>query len=193
MQPANPLTSQTAPTVRTKYDRMFERKNQGVLAPHYSALIHHDDMPTEDGDDDFLTLEKRDHSLNEVGLDGSSSSTPTLPTDLSKRKTKLGESKKAMLKTKGLGHKLLFTEDGTSREVYEMAKAEDLDKLASEEKREEYVRANREEMKRADEEDRREAREKKREKKRKRKEREREVSATLLGGLSALTGADSRF
>lgn len=176
--------------MRTKYDRMFERKNQGVLAPHYSALIHHEDPRTDDGDDDFLTLEKRDHTLDDIGISqpdsngGNTTNNLTLPSELSKRKTKLGESKKAMLKSKPLGHKLVFTEDGTSREVYEMAKDEDLSKVASEEKREEYLRLNKEGMRRADEEDRREAKEKKREKKRKRKDREREVSLREVFGES---------
>jgi ATP-dependent RNA helicase DDX10/DBP4 len=38
--------------VRTKYDRMFERRNQGVLAEHYTKLIEDDDDedPNEDED-----------------------------------------------------------------------------------------------------------------------------------------------
>lgn len=160
---------------------MFERKNQGVLAHHYSALINHDDL-AQDGDDDFLTLEKRDHTLNEIGL----SEAPTtlaaasLPEiNLSKRKTKMGESKKAMLKNKGLGHKVVFDDEGAAHEMYEMAKEDDISG-DMEGKREAYVKLNQQEMRIADEEDRRVAREKKQEKKRKRKDREREVGTEYL-------------
>lgn len=55
--------------VRTKYDRMFERQNQDVLAEHYTKLIQYDekDEPMskpsvgddDDGDNDFLSVKRR--------------------------------------------------------------------------------------------------------------------------------------
>ncbi|KAJ5423212.1 hypothetical protein N7491_008428 [Penicillium cf. griseofulvum] len=60
--------------VRTRYDRMFERRNQGVLAEHYSKLINDDgtmvatDAPNDAGaeiddeadeDADFLSVKRR--------------------------------------------------------------------------------------------------------------------------------------
>ena len=52
--------------VRTKYDRMFERRNQDVLAEHYSKLINDDgtiadSKNTEDADEDedFLSVKRR--------------------------------------------------------------------------------------------------------------------------------------
>ncbi|KAJ5560802.1 hypothetical protein N7535_008999 [Penicillium sp. DV-2018c] len=56
--------------VRTRYDRMFERRNQGVLAEHYSKLINDDGTmiatgaPKElddeaDEDADFLSVKRR--------------------------------------------------------------------------------------------------------------------------------------
>ncbi|KAL3471112.1 P-loop containing nucleoside triphosphate hydrolase protein [Aspergillus californicus] len=53
--------------VRTKYDRMFERRNQDVLADHYSKLINDDgtiaapSKTTEDADEDedFLSVKRR--------------------------------------------------------------------------------------------------------------------------------------
>lgn len=54
--------------VRTKYDRMFERRNQDVLADHYSKLINDDGTmvaqgtngATDDADeDDFLSVKRR--------------------------------------------------------------------------------------------------------------------------------------
>ena len=62
-----------AKTVRTKYDRMFERQNQDILASHYKTLVKDDDFdgvqaessadthePTTNGDeDDFLAIKRR--------------------------------------------------------------------------------------------------------------------------------------
>ena len=172
---------------------MFERKNQGVLAPHFSALVTHDGV-VQDGEDDdgFLTLKERDHTLEAVGLDGpaegddqqASGSTPALTSAemLSKRKLKMGESRKAMLKLKSSGHKVVFDEDGGAHEMYEMEGEDDFAKRGdAETQREEYLKVNREVMKEADVEDRRVAREKRQEKKRKRKDREREeVSRVAL-------------
>ncbi|KAF2761520.1 DEAD-domain-containing protein [Pseudovirgaria hyperparasitica] len=59
--------------VRTRYDRMFGRTNQDVLAPHYAKLIHEEDdmasgskgqtnvhgLEQPDSDDDFLNVKRR--------------------------------------------------------------------------------------------------------------------------------------
>lgn len=59
--------------VRTRYDRMFERRNQGVLAEHYSKLINDDGTMIDNGtkdvskdvddeadeDADFLSVKRR--------------------------------------------------------------------------------------------------------------------------------------
>lgn len=162
--------------VRTKYDRMFERKNQGVLAPHFSALVEHENVG--DDDDDFLTLKSRDHTLQEVGLADEVEPAGPSSTDLSKRKLKMGESRKAMLKLKSGGHKMVFDEDGGAHEMYEMEGEDEFAKRGdASEQREEYLKKNREVMQEADIEDRKVAREKRQEKKRKRKEREREAMA----------------
>jgi ATP-dependent RNA helicase DDX10/DBP4 len=57
------------PVVRTKYDRMFERRNQDVLANHYKKMIddkegaaiseHHHATADADEDNDFLTIKRR--------------------------------------------------------------------------------------------------------------------------------------
>ncbi|EGE01282.1 ATP-dependent RNA helicase DBP4 [Trichophyton equinum CBS 127.97] len=56
------------PEVRTKYDRMFERKNQDVLTEHYTKLIYDEEPGDKDGgkandatngDDDFLAVKRR--------------------------------------------------------------------------------------------------------------------------------------
>jgi len=69
--------------VRTKYDRMFERRNQDVLAEHYSKLINDDGTiaePTKgtddaDEDDDFLSVKRRFEAGDEdLDVGGSSDS-----------------------------------------------------------------------------------------------------------------------
>ncbi|KAJ7730205.1 hypothetical protein B0H14DRAFT_3899306 [Mycena olivaceomarginata] len=56
--------------VRTKYDRMFERKNQNVLSAHYSKLIEGDG--DDDDEEEFITLKRADHELDggEGGIRG---------------------------------------------------------------------------------------------------------------------------
>jgi ATP-dependent RNA helicase DDX10/DBP4 len=65
------------PTVRTKYDRMFERRNQDVLADHYKKMVASDDDEEQpnghadaDEDNGFLVVKRRfdagDAALGEV-------------------------------------------------------------------------------------------------------------------------------
>lgn len=186
--------SSSTPSVRTKYDRMFERKNQSVLAPHYNALVSHGaDDDDDDDEDDLLTLEKRDHSLDDVDADASATSAP--PVDLSKRKLKMGESRKQMLKLKGQGTKVTFDDDGQARSAYELQDLEAFEAAGgAQQQREAYVRAEAERMREADVVDRQVAREKRQEKKRKRKEREREAMEEEQqgeeghGGMAVLGG-----
>ena len=170
---------QVGGTVRTKYDRMFERKNQNVLSSHYSKLIEHESSSNdndESDDDEFITLKRADHDLPE-----SSKTLPPLDSsaDLSKRKLKLGKAKQAIAKN-GVAKKLVFDDDGKSHEIYEMA-----DPDAWYEAKGGLVGAKKEgqlfaqqeglKMRVADVADKEEARNKKREKKRKRKEKEKSV------------------
>ncbi|KAL4946807.1 hypothetical protein BDV06DRAFT_181591 [Aspergillus oleicola] len=71
--------------VRTKYDRMFERRNQDVLADHYSKLINDDGTIADpskgtddaDEDEDFLSVKRRfeagDDALDAEGSSDSDS------------------------------------------------------------------------------------------------------------------------
>lgn len=164
--------------IRTKYDRMFERKNQNILSEHYSKLIDHE--PDHDDGDDFITLKRANHDLPDSG--------PLDSSDLSKRKLKMGNAKRAIAKN-GLGKKLVFDEEGNPHELYEMADPEDwykekggLEGVKAEGKK--FAEGERGRMRVADAVDKEEAREKKREKKRKRKDKENGVShsSPYLGG-----------
>ncbi|KAG6865184.1 hypothetical protein C0991_004627 [Blastosporella zonata] len=153
--------------VRTKYDRMFERKNQGVLSEHYSKLIDHDHV--DDDGDDFITLKRADHSLSDDDL-------PMDPGDISKRKLKLGRAKQAIAKN-GLPKKLIFDDEGEAHEMYELAEADDWYKskgglAGAQAEGKKFAEDERGKMRVADVLDKEVAKEKKREKKRKRKDRE---------------------
>jgi ATP-dependent RNA helicase DDX10/DBP4 len=178
------------PAVRTKYDRMFERKNQSILAPHYSALISHEDAEGEGGDDDVFTLARKDHDIDlpaddslfeetPVSIPGpstsaaASTSEPLISSeDLSKRKLKAATSKKALLKSRPAPEKVIFDEEtGEARDFYTSGK--DVETLAGDQaSRQKFLQEERERMREAHRIDKEVAREKKREKKRKRQERE---------------------
>ncbi|WRT70571.1 ATP-dependent RNA helicase DBP4 [Kwoniella shivajii] len=186
---------QAAPAVRTKYDRMFERTNQSILTPHYTALVSHEDgQEGEEGDEDVFTIARRDHALS--GDEGDSDREETLQVaegkgtealekemkeplitseDLSKRKLKAATSKKSKLKNGPMPDKIIFDEEtGEARNFYEVGKDVE-NEFGNEEKRKEFLEKERERMKIEDKFDKEVAREKKRELKRKRKEREREA------------------
>ena len=156
---------------------MFGRKNQSILSEHYTKLVDHElDGNATDGDDDIITLKRADHDLpSDLPLNNS----------LSKRKLKMGTSKKAMLKLRGMPHKLVFDEAGQPHEVYEIRDAEDEFKDKDVMKAGlEFAEGERDRLREADVRDKQEAKEKKKEKKRKRKERER-----LVGSSSRLLGS----
>lgn len=163
--------------VRTKYDRMFERKNQNILSEHYTKLVDHEaegDLLGGDdngSDSEFITLKRADHEL---------------PTDMpesiepSKRKLKMGTSKKALVKFRGLGQRLLFDEDGRAHDVYDVKDADT--ELAGKDvigEGKAFAEGERAKLKDADLVDKMVAKEKKKEKKRKRRERERGVRSLL--------------
>lgn len=149
-----PKKKKTAAT-RTKYDRMFERKNQDILSHHYQQLLADNsakdkDDADEEGEDGFLKVKRRlqvdpssevndndeygtanndlNHSHSQLhsgttarripGL-GKNSSLPSLVID-SKRKQKLLQSKKKLLKFKEKGTKLVFDDQGRARPIYEL-------------------------------------------------------------------------
>lgn len=170
-------TSSKAAAVRTKYDRMFGRKNQKM--EHYSKAIDHDQE--EEEEEDFIILKRADHDLpNEPS--------ETVTENLSKRKIKMGKAKRAIA-TGGLPHRVVFDDSGRAHEVYEMG---DVDEWMEQKgglqgamiEGVKFASDERDRMKVTDVVDRAEAKQKKQEKKRKRKERERQND--LLGPSEAV-------
>ncbi|RKF73073.1 ATP-dependent RNA helicase dbp4 [Golovinomyces cichoracearum] len=123
--------------VRTKYDRMFERRNQDILSGHYSKMIAENQLDQSqledaDEDNDFLSV-KRVITADSENLDDnvpqaaegslvkviSGVGKEQIIVD-SKRKEKLLKSKKKLLKYKDRGTKLVYDEDGNPHQIYEL-------------------------------------------------------------------------
>ncbi|QSZ28715.1 hypothetical protein DSL72_003217 [Monilinia vaccinii-corymbosi] len=178
--------------VRTKYDRMFERRNQDVLSGHYSKLIA-DDNPSKvgdgtadaDEDNDFLSVKRVLPVDNENSSDDSDGGVATGPLGKviegisknpividSKRKEKLLKSKKKLLKLKDRGTKMVFDEEGNPHQVYELEDEEDFRaRGTAEEQRAKFLEEEAERVREADLLDKQTAKDKKREKREKRKAR----------------------
>ncbi|KAK5136601.1 ATP-dependent RNA helicase dbp4 [Meristemomyces frigidus] len=189
--------------VRTKYDRMFERQNQDVLADHYAKMIKNDDGEAVDTgkldgeqeeDDDLFDVKRR---IPAGGEDSSSADEdedePTAPTTTiggakiihipgakeplvldSKHREKMLKSKKKLLKLKGKGSKLVFDDDGNSHQLYELEDEEAFRARGeASEQRRTFLEAETERVRAVDVDDKLVEREKKRGKREKRKERER--------------------
>ncbi|CAI5759463.1 unnamed protein product [Candida verbasci] len=150
--------------IKTKYDRMFDRKNQTILSDHYLKMTGNKATTNQDSDDDFMTIRRKDHELNEDEL-------PDLSIPVSKRQAKKALSKKISLSSKGNPTKLKFDDDGNPHAIYELENEEDFKKLGdANEQKKKFVEQEREMMKISDLNDKEVARLKRKEKKRKRKE-----------------------
>ncbi|CAL9734576.1 ATP-dependent RNA helicase Hca4p [Monosporozyma servazzii] len=149
-------------TVRTKIDKMFERKNQTVLSEHYLNITKSN--ANEEEEDDFMQVKRANHILNEDDL-------PTLSIPSSTRAQKRALSKKASISTKGNATKLVFDDEGVSHPVYELEGEEDFHKKGTaEEQKKDFIHKESELMSKVDTVDKQVAKEKKQEKKRKRME-----------------------
>ncbi len=177
-------------TVRTKYDRMFERRNQDVLADHYAKLVDGqggmDDHGDADEDDDFLTVKRRlnmgedgnDHVAlsSDEKFDGIPKVVPVNGKELvidSKRREKLLKSKKKLLKLKGKGTKLVYDDDGNPHQVYELENEDQFKQRGSAaDQKARFLEDERQRLQTADLADKQAAKEKKKTKREKRKARE---------------------
>ncbi|KAF2030169.1 DEAD-domain-containing protein [Setomelanomma holmii] len=194
-------TTTKTKAVRTKYDRMFERQNQDVLADHYKKLVRDGsdaasapandfsgETTTNGADEDFMAVKRRipaDDDDEDFGVDEDASVAPggrvvhlagasqLLIVD-SNRREKLLQSKKKLTKFMDKGKKLVFDDDGNPHEIYELENEADFKaKGLPEVQRQQFIEAAREVVRTADVEDKATAKAKRKEKLRKRKERER--------------------
>lgn len=192
--------------VRTRYDRMFERRNQDVLAGHYSKLINDDgtmvaggagEGAAEDADEDadFLSVKRRftagDADLDQGDSESEESESEPEPAKVvqlagkgdealvidSKRREKLLKSKKKLLKYKGKGTKLVYDDEGNAHELYEMENEDQFKaRGTADSQRQKFLEGETERTRQADLEDKEVARDKRREKKEKRRARERALA-----------------
>lgn len=183
--------------VRTKYDRMFERRNQDVLADHYAKIVRdeQDDDAMDingdaDEDDGFLTVKRRldlDNGVAAPEVNGSPNGAsgprqvvvPTVGGEPlvidSKRREKLLKSKKKLLKYKGKGTKLVYDDDGNAHQVYELEDEEQFRQRGdAQSQRNKFLEEERSRVMAADMSDKQIAKAKRREKREKRKARERD-------------------
>ncbi|GAN06912.1 ATP-dependent RNA helicase dbp-4 [Mucor ambiguus] len=166
-----------AKTQRTKYDRMFQRKNQDILSEHYSKLVDFEgdkiklDGGLEDDDDeDFLTIQRADHTLESDEDEDAMNN--IAGENISKRKLKM--SKKERAKNMARGDKLVFDEEGNAHAMYELVEEKDFLKDGDAKSQiKAFIEQKGELMQTADKEDKEYVKQKKLEKKIKRKERER--------------------
>jgi ATP-dependent RNA helicase DDX10/DBP4 len=189
--------------VRTKYDRMFERQNQDILADHYAKIRHNDDEGADAGqldgeqesDDDLFDVKKRipadgDFDPDAVPKDDAAEYAkvvhiPGAKEGLvldSKRREKMLKSKKQLLKLKGQGQKLVFDDDGNAHQLYELEDEDDFRARGeAEDQRRKFLEEEAERVAAADVEDKELVKEKRRAKKEKRKERERAEAEEMSG------------
>ena len=176
--------------VRTKYDRMFERRNQDVLSNHYNKLITSEDgndgshLAESEDEGAFLVAKKRGNDEDSVVLGGKDleESLGAMPAKSagrdpfiidSKRREKLGTSKKALLKLRGKGKKLIFDDDGNAHEVYELEdESQFVARGPASEQRSKFLQSEAERVRTADQVDKQAVKDKKKERKEKKKARE---------------------
>lgn len=183
--------------VRTKYDRMFERQNQDILADHYAKIRHKDDEGADgdagqldgeqESDDDLFDVKKRIPAEGDFDPDAMPQEEaeeypkvvhiPGAKEGLvldSKRREKMLTSKKQLLKLKGQGTKVVFDEEGNPHQLYELENEADFRARGeAEDQRRKFLEEEAERVKAADVNDKALAKDKRRAKKDKRKERER--------------------
>ena len=206
--------------VRTKYDRMFERKNQDVLADHYAKMVDNSDINALDGttaeDDDLFSVKRRiDYSDDDAEPNSTPGGVPLDPADLpvgarivqipgasapllvdSKRREKLvlKGGKKALAKYMDGNKIMTFDEEGVAHPKNYVADEEAFKAAGTaEEQRRKFVEEEAERVRVQDMEDKEMARDKKRAKREKKKERERlaELGSEDEDGEGAeLEGAD---
>lgn len=143
------IPKQKSAAVKTKYDRMFERKNQDILSEHYTKLIDDgtDKVPKlpnatdrDDDDDNFLSIKRRIDALPSAPQQPTTTTTPSLdPPDPTPKKPKkpkppkfdsnrarrLLTTKEYALKHGPKAHKLVFDDRGDAHEVYEFEDEKD--------------------------------------------------------------------
>ncbi|QSL66388.1 hypothetical protein MERGE_000767 [Pneumocystis wakefieldiae] len=145
--------------VKTKYDKMFKRTNQNVISEHYRKMIEGDDLLIDDND--FIKVKKVDHDFNEEPLENCFKA-------LSKRKQKIALSKKAMLKYRPKGIKLIYDDEGNVSNIYKFQDEASFHKEGpANDQKKKYIQKEEEKMTQNDIIDKQETKEKRHQKRKK--------------------------
>ncbi|RCI01879.1 ATP-dependent RNA helicase dbp4, partial [Rhizopus stolonifer] len=116
-EPSSDSEEEEEKAQKTKYDRMFQRKNQDILSEHYNKLVDYEgDKPSfgaveDDNDEDFLTIQRVNHDLEEDS-DSEDDISQLQGENISKRKQKM--TKKERAKNLPRGEKVVFDEEGNA-------------------------------------------------------------------------------
>ncbi|PWW79345.1 ATP-dependent RNA helicase DBP4 [Tuber magnatum] len=167
--------------VRTRYDRMVERKNINVLTDHYANLVQ-DDGAEPDNEGDFLTVKRSGYDSDIPDPTEIPPKTLKVPGKEilidSKRKEKMLKSKKELVKLKPKGAKLIFDDDGGAHQIYELQDEDKFREAGSAEiQRRKFLDEEGKRVKEADIGDRQLAKEKRKEKRKAQKLRAAEEEA----------------
>jgi hypothetical protein len=151
---------------------MFERKNQKQELYRKvveQSVIAHEGPGDSDSEGEFMTVKRTNHELPSHLL-----TAPDRAADISKRQLKIGQSKKAMAKTRALGEKLVFDADGNAHQVYEMKPSDEMAKQGIDVMKlgQEFAEEQRDAMREIDAVDKAVAKEKRKAKKRKLRDRD---------------------
>lgn len=108
--------------VKTKYDRMFQRKNQDILSEHYNKLVDFNDAIGKGEDEDFFTVNRVNHDLS-GSEDDEAEMREAHAENLSKRQAKMTKKEKAKRAPKG--ERIVFDEEGkVSKQLTTLSKKE---------------------------------------------------------------------
>lgn len=203
IQPTDGKSKGKKEAVRTKYDRMFERRNQDVLAEHYTKLVDNNvsqelgGQGDADEDNDFLTVKRRSSDVESEDDELGAAEEPTLAKVIhglgkeplvidSKRREKLLKSKKKLLKLKGHGTKLVYDDDGNPHQVYELENEDQFRQRGpADAQRANFLEEERNRVQAADLLDKQTAKEKRKERREKKKAREAADREEDEGGVRA--------
>ncbi|KAI5310762.1 ATP-dependent RNA helicase dbp4 [Ascosphaera atra] len=203
---------ETAKEERTKFDRIFERRNQDVFSEYYHKLVDDEEGETPEDQSikraacdggEFLAVKRRfcagDAALGNVSLGGDrlrgvsgnvkaearadvNSDAVTFVVD-SKRREKLIQSRKRLLKYTSKGNKVVFDDEGNARKSYELESEEDFHaKSDIDVQRARFLELEGERQRLADIRDKEIAKQKRRERKEKRKALLRDEREAMLSG-----------
>ncbi|KTW27083.1 hypothetical protein T552_02575 [Pneumocystis carinii B80] len=130
-------------TTKTKYDKMFKRTNQNVISEHYRNMIEGNDLSIShdsDDNDDFMKVKKVHNDFNDEPLENCYKT-------LSKRKQKIALSKKAMLKYRPKGTKLLYDDEGNISNIYQFQNETSFHKEGTaDDQKKKYIQKQKEKM-----------------------------------------------